>query len=156
LKTNGLLQSWGAVFKHVVFKGKIGRIMISPLISGVAMGKLSQDNQKAFNEANGDFYSGIDWALDLREAEFEEADLRGVPGNLILRDCNSQFLITREKAIEGKWKDIDLSGTHWRTAIEFFLEGRMQSELFVAPKRHPRFRALLDGLWKLRDAGIVI
>lgn len=155
LKTNGLLQSWGAVFKHVVFRGKIGRIMISPLISGVAMGKLSQDNQKAFDEANEGFYFGIDWALDLREAEFEEADLRGVPGNLILRDGYSQFLITREKAKEGKWKDIDLSGTHWRTAIEFFLEGRMQSELFVAPKRHPRFRALLDGLWKLRDAGVV-
>jgi len=119
------------------------------------MGKLSQDNQKAFDEAFEGFYSGVDWALDLREAEFEEADLRGVPGNLILRDSYSQFLITREKAKEGKWKDIDLSGTHWRSAIEFFLEGRMQSELFVALKRHPRFRALLDGLWKLRDAEVI-
>lgn len=154
-KTNGLLQSWGAVFKHVVLRGKIGRIMISPLISGVAMGKLSKDKQKPFDVANEDFYSGIDWALDLREAEFEEADLRGVPGHLILREPNTQFIITREKALQRKWQEVDLSGTYWQTAIEFFLEGQMQSELLVAPKRHPRFRALLDGLWKLRDAGVV-
>jgi len=30
LKTYNLLQCWGAVFKHVVFKGRIGRVMISP------------------------------------------------------------------------------------------------------------------------------
>ena len=30
LKTSDLFQSWGAVYKHVVLKGNIGKIMISP------------------------------------------------------------------------------------------------------------------------------
>src|SRR5579859_2677174 len=33
LKTNGLFQTWGAVFKHVTLKGKIERVMFSPAVA---------------------------------------------------------------------------------------------------------------------------
>ena len=153
-KTNGLFQTWGAVFKHVVLRGRIGRVMTSPLIADVAMGKLPFEHQKPFDEANQLYYSTVDWALDIREAQFQEADLRGIPARLVLRDPNSQFILTRERALQGKWRDVDLSGTHWRTAIELFIEQGVPDKVFVAPKRHPRYGALLDGLWKLRDAGV--
>jgi hypothetical protein len=152
IKTHGLFQTWGTVFRHVIVQGKIGRLMTSPLIA-TAMGTPAQ--QKAFDEANSVYYSRVDWALDIREAQFEEADLRGIPTKLVLRDPETQFIITREKALEHKWKDVDLTGTHWRTAIELFLETGVRDEVFVAPKRSPRFRALLGGLWALRDAGVI-
>src|SRR5574340_1150382 len=38
LKTHTLLQTWGAVFKHVKLEGNIGSIMISPLVA-TAMAK---------------------------------------------------------------------------------------------------------------------
>jgi hypothetical protein len=150
-KTNGLFQSWGAVFKHVVIRGKIGRIMTSQRI--ISFLKKPKE-QNSFDEANAAYYKNVDWALDIRDAQFEEAELRGIPAKFIIRDPDTQFILTREKALEGKWKNIDLSGTYWTTAIELFLNIGGPDELFVAPKRHPRFRPLLAGLWALRDAGI--
>src|SRR5258706_6657209 len=151
-KSHGLFQTWGAVFKHVRLQGKIGRLMTSPLV-GTAMATPAQ--QKSFDEANTLYYSSVDWALDIREARFEEADLRGVPSRLVLRDPETQFVLTRETALQGKWKSVDLSGTYWKTAIELFIETGMQDKVLVAPKGNARFRPLLAGLWVLRDEGVV-
>lgn len=152
-KTNGqLFQTWGAVFNHVTIRGKIGQLMTSPLI---ATARGTPEQQKSFSEVNTLYYENLDWALDIREAEFQEADLRGIPAHLVLRDPDTQFVISREKALEGKWKEIDLSGTYWKVSIEFFLRTGFESEILVAPKRNPRFRPLLEGLWALRDAGVI-
>lgn len=152
LKTNGLFQVWGAVFRHVTLRGNMGRLMISPLVA-TALATLSQ--QKGFDIANHQYYESTDWALDIREAAFEEADLRGVPGNLVRRDPESQFVLTRERGLEGRWRNLDLRGTYWRTAIEFFLEAGLDSQVLVAPKKSPRYRPLLAALLALRDAGVV-
>lgn len=149
--TNGLFQTWGAVFKHVALRGRIGRIMVSPLVSP---GWLTAGQQKLFDDANEAFYQTVDWALDIREAEFEEADLRGVPGRLIRRDAETQVLVIREKALMGTWRDLPLSSTYWPTALEFFLETGRADIVFVAPKRAKNFRALLEGLDLLRREGI--
>ena len=156
LKTDTLFRTLGAVYKHVTLKGKIGTLMISPYTAPfIANGMKDLRLQKPFDEANRLYYSSVDWAMDIREAQFVEADLRGVPGQLVLRDPETQFLITREKALEGKWKEIDLSGTYWQITIENFLKGEFESGILVAPKQNPRFRPLLAGLWALRDAGVV-
>lgn len=155
-KTHGLFQTWGAIFKHVTLKGKLGRIMTSPFAPAFIASTMKKlDLQRAFDKANALYYSSVDWALDIREAQFEEADLRGIPARLVLRDAETQFILTREKALEGKWREVDLSGTHWKTSIEFLSESGSQDEILVAPKRHPRYRPLLAGLWALRDAGVV-
>ena len=152
LKTHNLLASWGAVFKHVVLKGRIGRIMIGP---AVATGTATPQEQQAFDEANKTYYASVDWALDISEAEFREASIRSVPAKLIRRDPATQAIVTLEKALEGKWRSIDLSKTWWATSIEFLLDRPNDPDVvLVAPKRHPRFIALLDGLKRLRDAGI--
>jgi hypothetical protein len=156
LKTHTLLQTWGAVFKHVTLRGKLGDLMISPYVSAfIASGMKDLNLQEAFDKANHLYYSSADWALDIREAEVVSADLRGVPGRLVLRDPETQFLLSRENALQGKWKDVDLTGTHWKTSIEFFLETSLESQVLVAPKKNPRFRPLLAGLWALRDAGVL-
>lgn len=152
LKTNGLLQTWGAVFKHVTLRGKIGRIMVSPL---VAPGSATPEEQRAFDVANAEYYAGVDWALDISEAEFEgECDLRRVPAPLVRRDPDTQVVIKREKAMSGKWRDLDLSKTYWASAIEGFLQEGDPDIVFVAGKRDRKFRDLVDGLKKLRDAGV--
>jgi hypothetical protein len=152
LKTSDLFQTWGAVFKHVTLKGKIGRIMISP---AVAAGLATPAQQKAFDKANAEFYSTVDWALDISEAEFEEADIRGIPARLIRRDLETQVVITRGKALEGRWRQLDLSKTYWPTAIEFFLQDSEDPDLvLVAPKRDRDYLQLLKGLQLLREAGI--
>lgn len=151
LKTNGLLQTWGAVFKHVTLRGKIGRVMISP---AVATGTATPAQQRAFDEANAAYYAGVDWALDIREAEFEEGEIQRVPARLIRRDPRTQVVVKREKAMQGTWRQLDLSRTHWATSLEFLLERGDPDVVLVAPKRHRKYRDLLDGLKALRDAGV--
>lgn len=151
LKTYTLLQAWAAVFRHVVLRGKIGRIMLSPY---VATGTAKPDEQEAFDEANSAYYETVDWALDIQEAEFEEFDNRCIPGRLIRRDPETQVLVTRAKAARGEFRKLDLSKTIWREWLELFLQSGEQDVVLVAPKRARDFRALLDGLRKLREAGI--
>lgn len=150
-KTNGLFQTWGAVFKHVTLRGKIGRIMVSPL---VAPGTATPEQQRAFDDANAAYYATVDWALDIREAEFEECDLRRIPAHLVRRDPETQVVIRREKAMQGGWRDLDLGKTYWASAIEGFLEEGDPELVLVAGKRNKRFRDLLVGLESLRHAGI--
>jgi hypothetical protein len=151
LKTNGLFQTWGAVFKHVTLRGKIDRIMLSP---AVAPGVAKPHEQRAFDEANAAYYSTVDWALDISEGIFEECDIRGVPSHFIRRDPATQVIVRREKALQGTWRQLDLSKTYWATAIEGLLEEGDPDVVLVAPKRHPRYLQLLDGLKMLRDVGV--
>ena len=75
LKTNGLSQTWAAVFKQVVLRGRIDRVMFSDAVAPGVEGLAPVDEQRAFNEANAAFYESVDWALDVAEAEFDECDL---------------------------------------------------------------------------------
>lgn len=150
-KTNGLFQTWGAVFKHVTLKGKIGRVMTS---SAVATAMATDKQQRAFDEANALYYSTVDWALDISEAEFEEGEFQGVPAHLVRRDPASQVVVKREKAMQGAWRQLDLSRTHWATSLEFLLNRGDADVVLVAPKRHRKYRDLLDGLKALREAGV--
>ena len=146
------LTCWATVFKHVQIKGKIGQMVFSrAVLSTFATPK----QQAAFDKANEAFYETVDWALDITEAEFEEVRIHSVPPHLIRRDKETQFIITREKALQRKWEEIDLSGTFWPSYIEVFLAEGTLAEVLVAPKAHPRFKHLLEGLYKLRDIGLL-
>lgn len=159
LQTSDFFVTWGAVFKHVTLRGRIGRFMISPLVTP---SQPQSTVQRAFDAANAAYYAQVDWALDLREAEFtDEVDLRGVPGRLVRRDAETQVLILREKAVAGRWRQLDLERTYWPTALKFFVEDSTQDALvLVVPTRVRDDRGLwtpktlLEGVQRLRDAGI--
>jgi hypothetical protein len=152
LTTHNTLCCWGAVFKHVTLKGPVGDIMFN---CAVATGTATPDEQRAFDEANANYYVSVDWALDITDAEFHDADIRGIPARLIRRDPETQAVVTREKALEGRWRELDLSRTHWKTTIEFLLNRPGDPDVvLVAGKRYRRCRDLLDGIRLLRDAGI--
>jgi hypothetical protein len=72
LKTHDPLFVWAAALRHVVIRGRVGslafRSRVAPAIAAAAQ-------ESAFETANRTFYSTVDWALDISEAEFTEADL---------------------------------------------------------------------------------
>ena len=151
-KTNGLFQTWAAAFKHVTIKGRIGRIMIN---QAVAAGLAEPAEQQAFDEANASYYAGADWALDITEAEFQELDIRGVPARLVRRDPETSIVITRRKALEGRWEELDFPPSSWcPTAIDMFLEREEPDLVLVAGTRARDFRILLESFQMLREAGI--
>lgn len=154
LKSATDIKTWGAVFKHVTLTGRLGALLISPL---VAPWDHDQTRQRLFEEANARYYESVDWALDISEAIFTEADIRGVPARLIRRDPETQMVITREKALEGVWRELDLRKTYWQTSIEFMLNREDQDTVLVCPKAAVgewNYRDLLEGLRLLSEAGV--
>jgi hypothetical protein len=152
LKTHGqLLQCWSAVFNRVVMSGKIDRLMTSPAVSG---GLATPEEQAAFDRANAEYYRGVDWALDISEAQFKELDLRGVPAGLVRRDPETQVVVRRERALEGAWRELSFEDNLWPLGISQFLDTGEEDMVLVAAKRHPKFRQRLEGLNLLRKAGV--
>jgi hypothetical protein len=157
LATNGqLLQTFGAVFNRTVLRGKIDRLMLSNDVFPSILMDDSERQQEidAFKMANAEFYRGVEWALDISEGEFNELSIRGVPADLIRRDPDTQMVVTREKAVEGRWRDLDFHDNLWPTALELFLQREEQSIVLVAAKRNARFRQRLEDLRLLRKAGV--
>jgi len=152
LKLKNHVQTAGTVFKHVTIKGMIDLLMLTPYVD--FSGRFP-NVQGSFDEANREYYKNVDWALDISEAQFKDCDIRAIPSRLIRRDPKTQAILTREKALEGKWKDVDLSGTHWSLSIEWLIEHGYEDKILVAPKKGRNFKVLLEGLYRLRDAGVV-
>jgi len=152
LKVNDVLQTWGMVFKHVTLKGRIGRMMLSNCL--FPSSTTTEAMQRAFEEANAAFYASVDWALDISEAEFQELSFRGIPGRLVRRDRETQIVVSRQKAMGGEWRKLDLDKTYWQVALELMLERGDEDVVLVAPKRAKDFKHLLRGLQLLRDAGV--
>lgn len=153
---NNFLGIWGAAFKHVTLRGNITDLKFSSLIDGL----VKPAQQRPFDDANLRYYQDVDWALDIREAECENIDLRGVPGRLVLRDPATQVLVTRQKAEAGHWRTFDLSKTYWPEGLELYLrESPWDAVVLAIPKRMKKsrfwtYQTLLDGLQLLRDEGI--
>ena len=151
-KTNGGFDAWATAFKHVTLRGNIGEIMIN---QAVASGLAAPAEQQAFDEANASYYAGVDWALDITEAAFQELDIRGVPAHLVRRDPDTSIVITRQRALEGKWMSLRLPPKEWcTTAIDMFLEREEPELILVAGKRAGDFESLLECFAILRDAGV--
>ncbi len=152
LKTNGqLFQTWGAVFNRTVLQGKIDRLMIS---SAVLPGVIGHEEQRAFDDANAEYYRQVEWALDISKGEFKELCIRGLPGHLIRRDPETQVLVTRERAMSGHWKNLEFQENLLPTSLGMFLQRGEHSTVMIAPKRNPKFKKFLSDLKLLRQAGV--
>lgn len=155
LKIAKRLIGEGAVFKNVVLKGQIDRLILGPVLPPLLAPKGYQEQVKnAFEKANAEYYKTVDWALDITEAEFSDISIRGVPSRLIRRDPITQVVVRREKAIAGEWKKLDLSGTWWSVGLKMLSESNWEDITLVAPTRHRQFNQALRGLHILREAGI--
>lgn len=151
LRTAGVLRVTASALKHVVLSGPIDEVMVHP---NLWPGPVKEGQQSAFDEANDTYYRSVDWAIDISNAEFREAEIQGIPARLVKRDPTTQFVVTREKAMIGLWKRLDLAGTPWAGAIQFLIDDGYSDKLLIAPKRNPGFEVLRAGLMRLREAGV--
>lgn len=151
LSTHGVLDVLAAALQRVVFRGRVGRVMISP---DVGVSTWSRQVQAEFDTANRALYEATDWAIDISLAEFDEFQVDGIPARLIRRDPETQVCVTKAKAQEGTWVEVDLTGTWWPVSLRKLAEGRFEDTVLVAPKRNKKFPRLLEGLRSLQKAGI--
>jgi hypothetical protein len=156
LKTAQLFIANACAYKHVVLRGKLGDIKICRSVpwASAPAGYLPR-KQEAMDRANAEYYKSVDWALDISQAEFTSGEVEGIPPELVRRDPATQFVL-RVKAIkEGRWREVDLSGTYWSPLLDAYAKEGMGDVVLIAPKAAPDFKALLKGLVALREAGVV-
>ncbi len=149
-----LVTVWGALFKHVTIKGRCDKLMIH----GIPTSQIISDHVAKCDYWNlcDSFYAGVDWALDIREAEFFDFCIRtrGVPGHLIVRDAETQALVKAEKVREGRWRTVGIE------SLTGFMFKLLESEggedlVIVAPKRNKAdFAEVMRDIRLLREAGI--
>jgi hypothetical protein len=152
LQTSDLHQAWGALFKHVTLRGKIGRLMVTPLIGP---DHLHTPEQAAFDRQREAYYENVDWALDISEAEAVELELAGIPASLIRRDPETQAVVTRQAALSGEWRQLGrVQGTELGLGIQELLKRGSDDIVLVAHRRSRNFKELLEGIRELRAAGV--
>ncbi len=151
LKTGDILQTWGTIFKHVVLRGKIGRLMISREFFTTPGGA---EQEQAFDLANAEYYRHVDWALDISQGEFSELDIRSVPGHLIRRNPETQARIKRERLVEVDWRKLPFKAGVTQVIFSLFLDRGDPDVTYVAGQRSKNFRDMVADIELLRKEGI--
>ena len=135
----------GCLFDQVILRGPVGKIMTSPPHA-------SLHNRTEFEDAAKQFYANLGgWALDISEATFSDAEFRQVPGHLVKRDPETQFLVDKQAAAAA---DMDALPGMAKIAAERALESPYDSIVAVAPSRSKDFQEILEELVVLRERGI--
>ncbi|AEE48475.1 hypothetical protein [Haliscomenobacter hydrossis] len=148
LKTHTLLQFWGTFFKKVIFKGQVGKIMISNYLSPMH----NELAQSALCEANSMLFKETDWSIDISSAEFQELTIRGLPSKYILRNSELQIVVKRDLLENADLSMVDFRGTYYKTSIELFLDRDDEDMVLAAPMMHKKssdYVNVLDDLVKL-------
>ncbi|MGW3652302.1 hypothetical protein [Streptomyces sp. NPDC000878] len=141
----GLLLE-ACLFERVTLRGNIGRVVTTPPHSALAA-EVRQSLVDGMRAA----YRDVEWALDIRQANFVDADFSYVPGELVRRDEETQFLLRRE-SFSGM--DVsDLPG-YAKIAVGRFESRPWDSIVAIAPRRSKKFDRWLSELTELRRAGL--
>jgi hypothetical protein len=135
------------LLRHVTLKGAIGAVDIRD------PRQLHPDDSRR-RDAHRDFYSTVDWALDIRDARFRRADLSGIPGRLVRRDPATQVLVTLDRLQASRWRELDFRETAWDIGFQEMEEAALEAVTFVAEPRGKRFEAHLRVIDDLRRFGI--
>jgi hypothetical protein len=135
----------GCLFKHVTLKGKVGPILTTPVNRGVP-----EDTRAAMNAAMVDYYKDVDWALDISEAELSDSDFYMVPGDLVRRDPETQFLLRREVIAPAK----DQLPVGPNIAASRFDSTPFDSIVAVVGRRSKNFARDLEEFEQIRKAGL--
>ncbi|MEU9296741.1 hypothetical protein [Streptomyces sp. NPDC048266] len=150
LALSSLTHLTGCVFRRVTLRGRIGPLMATSPNFG-----LSEDVREAFLAGALRYYAEADpateWALDISEAEFAEADLYYVPGHLVRRDPETQFLLHRDRIADVDAQALPLFA---QIAVDRFDGTPFDSIVAVAPRRSPNFAERLAAYETLRALGV--
>jgi hypothetical protein len=144
----------GWAFRHVVIRGNItGSVAFTP-----GPGWPLAPNRRATDDpyviANDRYYAGVDWALDISEANFTSVTIwSGIPSRLVRLDPATQVVVKRSALLDDRWRDLELGA--WRLALEDFLVAGFEDQILVACKRGRYYEREMDAIRCLRSTGLV-
>ncbi|MFR9800603.1 hypothetical protein ACL02U_32610 [Streptomyces sp. MS06] len=142
MTTTSMIHLAACVFQCVKLSGSVGSVMTTPPSHSI-----SAEARSLFAESIKEQYRDIEWALDISEAEFVSADFYYVPGDLVRRDEETQFLLHREKLAN---VEVGKLGQYAQIAVSRFDSSPFDSIVAVAPKKANDFPEILADLQELR------
>ncbi|MGW0207341.1 hypothetical protein ACWDZ8_16540 [Streptomyces sp. NPDC003233] len=145
LNAKQIHRLYGCVFDRVVLKGKIGPIMVMPPHGGLS-------DRERHIAGMVEKYRGVEWALDISEASFIDADFYCVPGDLIKYDPETQALLRREKFDEIRTEDLPTYAGIWASR---FTETPFDSIVAIAPRRSKSFSKYMQDIEWLHGQNLV-
>ncbi|HMD53396.1 MAG TPA: hypothetical protein VKJ65_02465, partial [Phycisphaerae bacterium] len=112
--------------------------------------------QVLWDESCKNYYSDIDWALDISDAEFQGGiSFEAIPGLLIRRDPETQVLVSRKNLAITDWKRLVQGFPAVGVAIDWFLNDSLFPDVvLVANKGARSFKDELAVLESMRREGI--
>ncbi|MEU4154461.1 hypothetical protein [Streptomyces sp. NPDC026659] len=137
----------GCVFKHVTLAGNIGPLMATP-----PNPSLPQDVRERFTAGIVAYYADVDWALDISAAAFSAASFYYVPGHLVRRDEETQFLLYRDRL--ERFGDLARLPLFAQIAARRFEATPFDTVVAIAPRRSKHFATYLAELEVLRAEGL--
>lgn len=146
----------GNAYRHVTLKGRIGPTEIrGKMFPSLNLPREEQERVKTeWDRVNAVYYETVDWALDITEAVYGSLSISGVPARLIRRNPENSAVVTRERALAGKWRNIAWKRGVFETAISWLIEEGYDDTVLIACPRSKRYKDDLADLKLLRDLGV--
>ncbi len=148
-----IIALWGVGFRRCRLEGAIGRFNIFPSVfptNLVHEARIEQDLQA--------FHAASDWCLDIRDAEFEEGNLYGVPASKVLIDPRDQMRIRRVDLTRCAWGEVDFENTAFNILLgdleRGFILGGVEDLVIFGERRSKMYSQQLRVLGRLRDLGL--
>lgn len=146
LITRRPVELYGCALRHVVLRGKIGGIYVRPPHIGD-----EPDEARAAVEAAIALYRDVDWALDIREAILKESDLQYVPGDLVIRDPETQFLLRRSLLAGADYETLPVNGKLAALQLD---SSPFDSIVMAPPTKKADHAEFLSDMASLRSMGL--
>lgn len=152
LRCGDVLIFRGAAFRRTILKGHMPPMIFHERTVGSTA--VPVGCAERFLAANDEFYTAVDWALDIRDAQFATVRLSSIPGQLIRRNPATQAMVSKSKLLERDWNKLPLPSIT-RVSVKDCLQSRHEYQVIVAGERSKTFSAQLDGIELLRREGFV-
>lgn len=134
----------GNVYRHVTLMGRIGflsiRGKIMPPIEWPDPDK--QRVEADWDRANADYYKGVEWAIDIRQASYAALDISGVPARLIRRNPENTAVVSRKRALAGEWRELPFGLFH--VVISAMLDDGYDDVVLIACPRSKNYEEQLS------------
>ncbi|WP_158226878.1 hypothetical protein [Amycolatopsis vastitatis] len=136
----------GCLFRHLVLRGRLGSWLFREMPKSIP-----DDLRKAFAEAEQRFYAEGEYALDITEAVFESASMFSLPGDLVRRDPETQFLVRKERLAGA---DLSMLPRATQRRLKRAARSPFDSTVLVVGRDEPDFKESLASHRQLVDLGI--
>lgn len=137
----------GCVCERVVLRGNFGDIRFRQ--------PDDEEEKRVLAPAAAAIYETVDWALDISEAKFTNLEILDIPGYLVVRDPETQFLIRRDAAAALTPDQIANLSTWAQIYVERAVDVPYETVVAAAPVRSKSFDVAMQALESLRELGIM-